>query len=168
MAETKDAWRDSEKNDCQPIRIKNRDILVLQDVIHVMQEVRALETRRLWQRERMTNITHHLTGMPSGGGPSGLDEAFATVAALEDEHKERVKEYTRRLKTAERIINEIGNGFMRTFVTMMYLENCPPKYVRCELNLTEKGFRTAREAVEQAPNMASVKWRNRYIFDKSI
>jgi len=111
----------------------------------------------------MMNITHHLTGMPGDGSiPHGLDEAFASVATLEDEHKEKVKDYTCKLKTAERIINEIGNEFLRTFVTMMYIENLPERTVRTELNMSEWGFRRTRQAVEQAESMGSVVWRERY------
>lgn len=149
----------------ESIKVNNRDILILQDVIRVMQDIRALETRREWQRERMMNITHHLSGMPGGGTPHGLNEAFASVAALEDEHKEKVKKYTRRLKAAERIINEIDNGFMRTFVTMMYVENQPEKIIRVELNMSEWGFRRARQAVEQAEDMRGVVWRERYVVE---
>jgi hypothetical protein len=148
----------------RPIVIKNRDIPLLQRVIYVMQEVRALETRRLWLKDRMTNITHPLSGMPrSGGVPTGIDAAFAAVSELEEEHKERVKEFTRELKAAERIINGIPNRNMRTFVVMMYVENIPPNKVRSELNMTERGFRSARFACEQAGDMASVKWRDRYV-----
>lgn len=150
--------------DCEPIKIRNRDIFVLQDVIRVMQEVRALETRRQWQRERMTNITRHLTGMPiQHGGMGGLDAAFAALAQLEDDHKEKVKEYICKLKAAEQIVNGIGNPFMRTFVTMMYIENLSAKMVRSELNLSEWGFKRARQAVEQAEDMGRVVWRVRYI-----
>ena len=150
--------------DCEPIKIRNRDIPVLQDVIRVMQEVRALETRRQWQRERMYNITQHLTGMPKQQGEhGGLEAAFAAVAELEDEHKEKVKEYTRKLKAAERIVNGIGNPFMRTFVTMMYIENLSAKTVRSELNMSEWGFKRARQAVEQAEYMKCVVWRERYV-----
>lgn len=151
----------------RPIVIKNRDIPLLQRVIYVMQEVRALETRRLWLKDRMTNITQHLSGMPrSGGVPTGIDAAFAAVSELEEEHKERVKEFTRELKAAERIINCIPNRNMRTFVVMMYVENIPPNKVRSELNMTERGFRSARFAVEQAEDMASVKWRDRYVISR--
>ena len=151
----------------RPIVIRNRDITILQRVIYVMQEIRALEARRLWQKDRMQNITQHLSGMPRGGsGPTGLDAAFAALDELEEEHKERVKEYARELKAAERIINEIPNRNMRIFVTMMYVENIPPGKVRSELNMTERGFRTARHVVEQAEDMASVRWRDRYITDE--
>lgn len=63
--------------DCELIKIRNRDIPVLQDVIYVMQEVRVLEIRRQWQRERMYSITQHLTGMPKQQGEhGGLEAAF--------------------------------------------------------------------------------------------
>lgn len=152
----------------EPIRVHNRDIPILQDVIRVMQEVRALETRRQWQRERMTNITKHLTGMPRQQGVGGgLEAAFSALAQLEDDHKEKVKEYIRKLRAAEQIVNGIGNPFMKTFVTMMYIENLSAKTVRSELNMSEWGFKRARQAVEQAEDMGSVVWRERYMFLQS-
>ncbi|NCU20719.1 hypothetical protein EOM89_08275 [Candidatus Falkowbacteria bacterium] len=147
--------------------IKNKDIPILQRVICVMQEIRALEARRLWQKDRMSNISQHLSGMPrGGGGPTGLDAAFAALDELEEEHKERVKEYARELKAAERIINCIPSHTMRVFAVMMYVENIPASKVRGELNMTERGFRSARYAVEQAEDMASVKWRERYVITR--
>ena len=151
----------------RPIVIKNRDILVLQRVIAVMQEVRALEERREWQDKRRFNIMQLLTGMPRGGtGPTGLDAALASLDELADEQKERVKEYTRELRAAERIINGIANLNMRTFVMMMYVENIPPGKVRSELNMTEWAMKSARNAVEQARDMASVRWHDRYVLQE--
>lgn len=145
------------------IRIKNRDIPRLQKVVSLMQDIRVLEERRLWLRDRMTNISLHLSGMPGSGQPRGLDAAYAALSELESEHQELVKNYVRELKAAERMINSINNPCMRTFVTMMYLENLSPREVRSELNLTEWGFKRAREAVEQAKSMEQVVWRERYI-----
>ena len=64
----------------QPVVIRNRDIPVLADVLAIMQDVRMTEEQKAWQRDRLTNITPHLTGMPGGGGlPKGL--GFQPVAA---------------------------------------------------------------------------------------
>lgn len=146
------------------IRIKNRDIPKLQKVVSLMQDIRLLEERRVWLRDRMTNISLHLSGMPGSGQPRGLDAAYAALSELESEHQELVKSYVRELKAAERLINGIGNPCMRTFVTMMYVLDMDPRVVKGELNMTEWGFRRAREAVEQAKGMDRVVWRERYIF----
>lgn len=144
--------------------IRNRDIPLLQNVYAMMQKIVSLEHRRMWQRERMNNITQHLTGMPGGGGtPKGIDEAFAAISELEEEHKNLVKQYARELKRAERIINAIESGSMRAFVSMMYLDNIPGNEVRQKLNLTRWGFERAKEAIEQAEDMAHVAWHERYI-----
>lgn len=148
--------------------IQNRDIPKLQKVFSLMQDIRALEERRVWQRERMVNITQHLSGMPGSGEPRGLDAAYAALSELETEHQELVKAYTRELKAAERIVNSIGNPTMRSFVTMMYIENLPPRVVRCELNMTEWGFKRARMSVEQVKSMEHVIWRDRYIMDRTL
>lgn len=94
---------------------------------------------------------------------AGWKLPFTAVAELEDEHKGKVKEYTRKLKATERIVNGIDNPFIRTFVTMMYIENLSAKTVRSELNLSEWGFKRARASVEQAEDMGSVNCRDRYI-----
>lgn len=147
------------------IRIKNRDIPRLQKVVSLMQDIRVLEERRLWLRDRMTNITQHLSGMPGSGELHGLDAAYAMLSELETEHQELVKAYVRELKAAENTINSIGNPAMRTFVTLMYVLDMEPRDVKAELNMTEWGFRRARKAVEQATGMDMVVWRERYIFD---
>lgn len=145
-------------------KIRNRDIPLLQNVYFLMQDIVSLERRMQWQRDRMNNVSQHLSGMPGEGRtPRGLDAAFAALSALEEEHKERVIRYSRELKQAEATINAIENERMRTFVTMMYLDSIPGGEVRLRLNMTRRGFEMAREAVEQAEDMAHVQWRERHM-----
>lgn len=147
--------------------IQNRDIPTLQRVTCLMQEICMLEERRIWQKARMVNITQHLSFTAgSGGAITGLETAFAALDETENEHRRRVREYTRALKRAENIINSINSWRMRTFVRMMYLENIAPGKVRTEMNMTERGFKTARRAVEMARKMDEVCWRERYIIQK--
>lgn len=148
----------------EPRIIKNRDIPMLARVLCVMQDICSLEKRREWQRERMYNISQRMTGMPGGKGmPSGLDSMLAAIDGIDEEHRERIASYTRELKAAERIINGIPSRTMRTFVVMMYVDGLPPEKVRKELNMTEWGFRRARDCIEQAVDMQSVVWREKYI-----
>jgi hypothetical protein len=146
------------------ITIKNRDIPKLQRVVSLMQDIRMLEERAQWTRERMVNITQHLSWASGNGEPRGLDAAYAALSGLETEHQEAVRAYARELKAAERILNSIGSPRMRTFVMMMYVLDLPPRAVRNELNMTEWGFKRARQAVEQAKSMDRVVWREKYIF----
>ena len=112
----------------------------------------------------MFNITQHMTGMPGGKGvPTGFDAALAAIDGINEEHRDRIADYMRELKTAERIVNSIPSRTMRTFVVMMYIDGLPPEKVREELNLSEWGFRRARDSIEQARDMASVVWREKYI-----
>lgn len=146
------------------VKVRNRDIPLLADILYIMQEIRQIEQQRSWQRDRMLNITQHLTGMPRGGGlPKGLDEAFALLSELDDEHEQRCKDYVRQLKTAQKILNGIESRSMRAFVTMKYVMDVPDTEIRRELNLTRTGFNRARRCVESASCMAAVKWRERYI-----
>ena len=155
------------EKEIMPVVIRNRDIPLLADVLPIMQEVCMIEQRRDWQRDRMQNITQHLTGMPGGGGmPKGLDEAFALLAELDEEHEQRCKDYVRQLKAAQKILNEIESRSMRAFVTMKYVMDVPDAQIREELNMTRTGFNRARRCVESAERMSLVKWRERFILEK--
>ena len=151
----------------QPVTIRNRDIPLLADVLSIMQDVRMTEEQREWQRDRLTNITPHLTGMPGGGGiPKGMEEAFAVLSELEEDHVKKCVEYGRKLKRAQDILNGIENHAMRTFVMMKYVFESPDTEIRKELNMTRRGFDRARKCVEDAPDMASVRWQDKYIVAK--
>lgn len=150
--------------DSEPVKIKNKDIPLLADIFCIMQDIRQIEKRREWQQDRMFNITQHLTGMPGGGNsPKGLDEAFALLAEIDDEHKQRCKDYARQLRKAQKILNGIESRSMRTFVVMKYVMDAPDTEIRKELNMTRRGFERARNSVEDASCMAAVKWQERYI-----
>ena len=155
------------EKEIKPVVIRNRDIPLLADVLPIMQEICQIEQWRDWQRDRMLNITQHLTGMPGGGGtPKGLDEAFALLSELDEEHEQRCKDYVRQLKAAQKILNGIESRSMRAFVTMKYVMDVPDAQIREELNMTRTGFNRARRCVESAECMAMVKWHERYILAK--
>lgn len=153
----------------EPRTIKNRDIPLLSRVYGVMQDVCRLENRIAWQKDRAYNVTRRMTGMPSAhGGASGIDATMAALDGLTEEYGEKVRQYMRELRAAERILNGIGSDDMRTFVVMLYVDDLPQATVRRELNMTEYGFARARRAVEQADSMADVIWRERYIMEKKM
>ena len=148
----------------KPAVIRNRDIPLLADILPTMQLVNQTERRLDWQHDRMLSINQHINGMPGGGRlPKGLEAAFAMLEEVGAAHEERVKDYIRELREAERILNGIESRTMRTFVTMKYVMDVPDAEIRRELNMTEWGFNRARRAIEDAENMASVVWRARYI-----
>ena len=151
----------------QPVKIRNRDIPLLASILCVMQDVCMVEKQREWQRERMTNITPHITGMPGGGGlPKGLEEAFAAISELEENQAKECLKYAKTLKRAQEILNGIRSESMRTFVKMKYVFNTADTEIRRELNMTRRGFEQARKCVEDAPDMASVVWQEKYIVAK--
>ena len=155
------------EKEIKPVVIRNRDIPLLADVLPIMQEICQIEQWRDWQRDRMLNITQHLTGMPGGGGtPKGLDEAFALLSELDEEHEQRCKDYVRQLKAAQKILNGIESRSMRAFITMKYVMDVPDAQIREELNMTRTGFNRARRCVESAECMTMVKWHERYILAK--
>ena len=73
------------------------------------------------------------------------------------------REYACRLRAAQRILNGIESLTMRAFVMMKYVMGLRDGEIRQQLNMTRRGFERARQSVEDAPDMASVKWRERYI-----
>lgn len=151
----------------QPTIIHNRDIPLLAEVLCIMQDLRMTEQQREWQHDRLTNITPHLTGMPSGGGlPKGLEEAFATISELEEQQAKQTKEYADQLKKAQQILNSIASRTLRTFVMMKYMFETPDTEIRRELNMTRRSFDQARKCVEDAPDMASVRWQEKYVVAK--
>lgn len=148
----------------RPIMVRNKDIPLLANIFCIMQDITSLEQRRDWQKCRMLNITQHLTGMPGGNGlPKGLEDAFAILAEIDAEHEAKCREYARKLKKAQKILNSIESQTMRTFVVMRYVMSVPDAKIRQDLNMTRRGFDRACRAVEDAPDMASVKWHERYI-----
>ena len=155
------------ENEFRPVKVRNRDIPLLSSVLYIMQEIKGLEERRLWQRERMLNITQHITGMPGGGGrPKGLEDAISLLSEIDERHEEKCREYARQLKKAQKILNGIESVTMRTFVEMKYVMDVPDVKIRSELNMSYRGFDRARKAVESASSMASVVWREKYIVEQ--
>lgn len=147
--------------------VKNKDIPLLARVLGIMQDVVSIENRIEWQRERMYSITSHMNGMPGGKGvPTGLDAALAVIDGLEGTYQEKVRSYMRELRNAEKILNAIPSESMRTFVTMVYVDDLPQEFVKKELNLSRRSFERARDAIENAESMAQVVWRERFIVEK--
>ena len=143
--------------------IMNRDIPLIASVLPIMQEVSATEEKRTWNQSRLWNITQRITGSPSRGGPpQGLEASFAEIGELEERYEAECLEYVQSLKTAEEILHSIPSVSMRAFVTMKYLLSLPNKEIMARLNLNRWQFDGMRRAIEQAPDMKSVPWVERY------
>ena len=159
--------QETEGREFQPVMIRNADIPLLANVLYIMQDVAMIEERRAWQRDRMTNITQHLTGMPGGGGvPHGLEDAFSLLSELDTEHEEQCAEYVKQLRQAQKILNGIQSQGLRTFVELKYVFDVPDTEIRERLNMTRRGFEKARRAVEDAPTMRAVVWKEKYVLIK--
>lgn len=147
----------------KPIRVRNKDIPILGDVLPIMQEVKYTENMQQWQHDRLLNVTQHLSGMPGGGGmPKGLDEPFAQLSELEGKEKEQIDQYIDKLTAAEKILNGIKSQTMRTFVLMKYVMDAPNLKIMEELNMSKWRFEQARRCIEEAPDMAHARWQERY------
>lgn len=145
------------------IFVRNKDIPLLADVLSVMQLVCKTEEIRQWQRERMVSITSHLTGMPGGrNSTKGFEDAFAALSETDEEYQRLCAEYASKLKAAQEIIDGIASDTMRAFVVMKYVMFVPDVEIRRELAMTRRRFDAAREGIENARSMKSVKWSERY------
>ena len=163
MDQEQQSTQAEEQREFRPVVVRNRDIPLLTEILYIMQEVKLLEEQRDWQHDRLTHITQHLTGMPGGGGQvHGYEDAFARLSELDEEHENRCVEYSQQLKQAQKILNGISSRSMRVFVLMKYVFDVPDTEIREELNMTRRYFEKARRAVEEAPDMAHVKWQERY------
>lgn len=149
------------------IKVKNKDIPILANVFAVMQLVNRTEQTLNWQHDRLLNISQQLTGMPGGGVLEGLDGVVSKLQEAGEAHNANVKQYLHELNRAERIINSIESRSMRAFVVMRYCMNMPDAEIRRELNMSEYGLNRAKKAVEEAKNMTSVVWKERFILSDS-
>lgn len=156
----------SEKNEKKKYRtryVRNRDIPKLAEVLAVMQSVNMAEQNAMWQQDRMFGTSQRITGMPGGKGvPKGLDAAFAALELAQKRQHREINGYLAKLRAAEKIINGIESATMRAFVEMMYVHCLPPDEVRKELNMTQWEFRSARKSIEDAEDMRSVEWHERF------
>jgi len=144
------------------VRVKNKDIIKLSRVLYAMQDVSTTEQKRIWQQDRLWNITQKITGMPSGrGGPSGLDHSFAAISEIEERYKEECAKYVQELKEAEDLLNSIPSRTMRTFVTMRYVLGMTNSEIMKRLNLKRFRYERLCRMIEEAPDMAaaSEKWQ---------
>lgn len=144
--------------------VRNRDIPLLTRIYHTMKDIESLERHSDWQYERLFSVTKRLKGMPGGGGmPSGMEAVLAEVDELNHDFGEKIKQYVYELKVAERIMNGIESRTMRTFVQMYYIDNVGKRKIMSELDMSEWRFNQARESIENAEDMASVRWRERFL-----
>lgn len=151
----------------EPIPVRNRDIPMLSRVLYIMQAVSSTEQKRMWLQDRLWNMTQRITGMPGGGGePKGLDAPFAAIGETEEAYGQECAEWMAELKRAEDILNGIPSETMRVFVTMRYLLDMSRKEIMGRLNLKRWRYEEMCQAIEQAEDMQSVVWKERYILQK--
>lgn len=150
----------------KPVKIRNRDIPPLREVLSVMQSIYQTEQLHEWQHERMVKITASLSGMPGGGGRKGLDDALSVLDELGRDQIRECQEYARSLRRAQQILNGIENQDMRAFVLMKYVMSVSDAEIRRKLGMTRRSFDRAARAIQDAPDMASVEWQERYVLHK--
>lgn len=151
-----------ERDGKTPVKVKNRDVLLLARVLYTMQDVRATERKRLWQQDRLWNVTQKITGMPGGRGETGgLERHFEAITEIEERYEAEFAEYVEELQRAEAILNGIESRTMRTFVTMRYVLAMQNREIMDNLNLKRRRFEFLCRLIENEPDMqaAAVKWR---------
>ena len=144
-------------------KVRNRDIPLLNRIFYIMQDIRSMDRRCEFTREQMYSTTKRMTGMPGGGPPRGYDLMLGELEELNRDYGEKVAEYARELKKAERILNGIPSPKARTFVRMYYVDAVKTSEILSELDLTEYKFKQALERIEGAERMAKVDWPDEYV-----
>ena len=97
--------------------IRNRDIELLTRIFYIMQDIRSLQRRSDFQNDLLYSTTKRLTGMPGGGGlPHGFDVIIGELEEMNRDYGEKINDYVRDLRKAEKILNGIPDKAMRTFV----------------------------------------------------
>lgn len=145
----------------QAIQVKNKDIITLSRVLYAMLDVTTTEQKRLWQQDRLWNMTRRLTGMPGGHGePAGLDRSFAAISEIEERYGRECDDYVRELNEAEDILNAIQSPNMRAFVTARYVLGMGNKEIMGRLNMKRFRYDSLCRMIEEAPDMAvaGAKW----------
>ncbi len=143
--------------------IRNRDIVLLSQILYMVQDVTMTEQKRQWMQDRLFAMSQHITGMPGGGGqPTGLEEPIAAIGELEEKYAKECREFLRDVSRAESILNHIQSRSMRTFVMMRYVFGIGNNEIMKRLNLKRRRFEQACKAVEQAPDMEHVIWQERF------
>lgn len=139
--------------------VRNRDIAILEQVKCVMQELYMAQERLDWQRAQMFKITSRYGGVGGGrGAPRGLETAVAALEESDERYLALFVKYRDELKAADAILDGIHSRSMRTFVEMKYMYKKPNRDIMEALGMTDYAFRSAREAVERAVDMAHVQW----------
>ena len=139
--------------------VRNRDIAILEQVKCVMQELYMAQERLDWQRAQMVKITSRYGGIGGGrGAPKGLETAVAALEECNERYLALCVRYRDELKAADAVLDGIHSRSMRTFVEMKYMYKEPNRNIMEALGMTDYAFRSAREAVERAVDMAHVKW----------
>lgn len=139
--------------------VRNRDIAILEQVKYVMQELYMAQERLDWQRAQMFKITSRYGGIGGGrGAPKGLETAVAALEECNERYLALCVRYRDELKAADAVLDGIHSRSMRAFVEMKYMYKKPNRDIMEALGMTDYAFRSAREAVERAVDMAHVKW----------
>jgi hypothetical protein len=143
--------------------IRNQDIITLSNVLYAMQDVSMTEQKRMWLQERLFSMSQRITGMPGGGPKSGMEDKFAIIDELEEKYTKENEAFLRELHRAEEILNNIRNRKMRTFVMKLYVFGAGNVEMQKDFSMSRRKFDQIRKSIEQAPDMAHVKWAEPYM-----
>lgn len=141
-------------------KIKNKDIPLLEGLMAIMIEVPLIEQKWLWNQERKYHITQNMSQAPgASNNASKIESILASMDTLDEKHQKRMEEYTGKMEKAQDILNGIKEPIVRTFAVMKYIMNMPETQIRAQLALTEWRYKQLKKAVENAPCMCRVRWK---------
>lgn len=136
----------------------NRDIANLRRVPCIMADIEALERRIRWERDRMTNITTHLSLCSGGRGRMGIDDALSAIYEIDGEHKQLCERYRAELKNARDIMARVPNGKQKTAIWLYYVEREKAETIRRKLKISDWKWRDFIRRIETVDAMEKVAW----------
>ncbi len=142
--------------------IRNRDVITLSKANGLWAGLEAVQKRLDWLNDKKYSMMQVMNGMPSAHNKKGLDDLMADIDEVQREMEEERQEFFRAIAAAQKILKNIGNLNMRTFVRMKYYNCEPDSMIQKQMGMSRKQFESACENIENAPCMGKVRWEEKY------
>lgn len=157
-----------EKREARVYTIRNVDALALTQVRIMKQELKITELKRAELRALHRRAVRACEGDVSAADAiSDVDAVHKKLAENEALYARRIEACAKAIRDAEETLARIENPGMRLFVTLLYERGETHKYVMAKLGLSRRSFEKLRKTVEDAPDMASVVWADKWVLDAS-
>ena len=144
--------------------VSNRDIITLTRVRAMKQEIKITEQKRA----ELLGIYRRALRASEGPVRARRDEVDleavrAELAAQDAEYLRILADNAQAIRDANDILRGIEYDDMRVFVALLYESGETHKNIWARLNMSRRVFEKLRKLVEEAPDMASVPWPEKWL-----